>query len=214
MSGVDRGLSEADLGIVKAVPQAREHGHPHELGPDTQGLVKTASKAREHGHPHELGEDVVASKGANSAPYRPMTDTANPFAISKEIKPSLEKDELIFQEIREGNFDNTRNLTTITSEIADVLVREHKGYLDLRKIVSLSTAEAESLFKYRGDIGLNGLRAISADVAEQLAKHPEGGITLYDIPEVDDDIAKILAQHPGVLMMGSIEAEESINRFK
>jgi hypothetical protein len=116
--------------------------------------------------------------------------------------PKLKENIKIWKEIREGSFDNIRNLTFLIPEIAEYLSK-YKGILWLNGLSSISDTATEHLSKHEGPIQLNGLIVISDTVAKYLSKN-NGKIWLNGLTSISDTAAEHLSEHEGDLFLDSL----------
>jgi hypothetical protein len=116
-----------------------------------------------------------------------------------EIKniPDLKANAKIWQEIKNGNLENTNKLTFLSVETAEHLA-EHKGILDLSGLISITDQTAKHLAEHEGYLGLNGLKSITDQAAEHLAGH-EGDLWLSGLTSITDQTAEHLSKHEGYL---------------
>lgn len=116
------------------------------------------------------------------------------------------KDEIIFQKIRDGKYEvtDTNELTTITDDIADILVKNADGWLYLNHLTSISDSVAEILAKHKGSLELNGLWSLSDTVAERLSKHV-GDLNLGQLQSLSDTAAEHLSKLTGDIGLDSLK---------
>ncbi len=134
-----------------------------------------------------------------------------------ESIPNFKRNMEIFKEILDGNLNHSRELTFITSKIAESLSK-HKGYLVLSGLTTLSDNAAESLSKHKGNLYLNGLTSLSDNAAESLSKH-KGYLGLSGLTTLSDSVAESLSKHEGYLGLDSLtslsdNAAESFSKHK
>ena len=116
----------------------------------------------------------------------------------------------------DGSFANFDALTTLTPEVAEVLVN-NDGALSLNGLTELSPETAAVLAKHQpvkqfgyADLRLNGLKTISLKAAEALAAH-QGKVLLYSLEKLDSiPLAQKLARQWGELRLGITELPPSI----
>ncbi len=129
--------------------------------------------------------------------------------LEKEIKDLEEqikvteislKDEKIFQEIMEGKFNRTNELTFLPDEIAEYLSKHtpKEVHINLFNLKSISDIAAEHLSKFEGTLNLESLLSISDAAAESLSKH-KGPLWIYRITSLSDTAAKHLSKYQGPL---------------
>ncbi len=126
--------------------------------------------------------------------------------IQKEKEETeARRNEEIFNEIRQGNPINVKELTDLPDEIAKTLVgNEYLRYefnLQFNSLTSLSSVAAGYLSKHKGYLGFAGLKSISEDVAEELAKH-QGSLDLRGLNDLPVEIALRLSRHKGEVELG------------
>ncbi len=108
----------------------------------------------------------------------------------------------------DGGFASFDALTTLTPEVAEVLVK-YEGALSFNSLTELSPEVAAVLAKHApskqfgfADLRLNGLKVISPKAAEALAAHP-GKVLLYALERLDSlPLAQKLARQWGELRLG------------
>jgi len=111
----------------------------------------------------------------------------------------------------DGSFANFDALTTLTPEVAEVLVK-HEGALSLNGLTEISPETAAALAKHApakqfgyADLRLNGLKTICLKAAEALAAH-QGKVLLYSLEKIDSiPLALKLARQWGELRLGITE---------
>jgi hypothetical protein len=111
----------------------------------------------------------------------------------------------------DGGFASFDALTTLTPEVADVLVT-HEGALSFNGLTELSPETAAVLAKHApsksfgsADLRLNGLKALSPEAAEALAAH-QGKVLLHSLEKLDSiPLAQKLARQWGELRLGITE---------
>ena len=116
----------------------------------------------------------------------------------------------------DGGFGSFDALTTLTPEVAEVLVK-HEGALSLNGLTELSPEAAAVLAKHApvkqfgySDLRLNGLKTISPKAAEALAGH-QGKVLLYALEKLDSTpLAQKLARQWGELRLGITELSPPI----
>ena len=120
----------------------------------------------------------------------------------------------------DGGFANFDALTTLTPEVAEVLVK-HEGALSFNGLTELSPETAAVLAKHApgkgngpvvgdADLRLNGLKSLSPKAAEALAAHP-GKVLLYSLENLDSiPLAQKLARQRGELRLGVRELSPTI----
>lgn len=99
----------------------------------------------------------------------------------KEVKKILKDNEIMYQEIREGNFSNIDKLTYITPEVA------------------------ERLSKYQGDLGFN-VTFLSDEAARYFGEHRFGALTFSNLTSLSDQAARYLSKHQGSLWLPSLSS--------
>ena len=108
----------------------------------------------------------------------------------------------------DGGFGSFDALTTLTPEVAEVLVK-YEGALSFNSLTELSPEVAAVLAKHApgkqfgfADLRLNGLKTLSPQAAEALAGHP-GKVLLYSLEQLDSlPLAQKLARAWGELRLG------------
>jgi len=116
----------------------------------------------------------------------------------------------------DGGFANFDVLTTLTPEVAEVLVK-HEGALSFNGLTELSPETAAVLAKHapsksfgHADLRLNGLKTLSPKAAEALATH-QGKVLLYSLEKLDSvPLAQKLARQWGELRLGITELSPPI----
>jgi hypothetical protein len=116
----------------------------------------------------------------------------------------------------DGSFANFDALTTLTPEVAEVLVN-YEGALSFNGLTELSAETASVLAKHPpmkqfgyADLRLNGLQTISLKAAEALAAH-QGKVLLYSLEKLDSlPLAQKLARQWGELRFGISELSPPI----
>jgi hypothetical protein len=108
----------------------------------------------------------------------------------------------------DGAFANFDALTTLTPEVAEVLVK-HEGSLSFNSLTNLTPETAAVLAKHApvkqfgyADLRLNGLKTLSPKTAEALAAH-QGKVLLYSLEKLDSvPLAQKLARQWGEVRLG------------
>jgi hypothetical protein len=116
----------------------------------------------------------------------------------------------------DGGFASFDALTTLTPEVAEVLVK-HEGALSFNGLTELSPETAAVLAKHApsksfgyADLRINGLKTISPKAAEALAAH-QGKVLLYSLEKIDSvPLAQKLARQWGELRLGLTELSPTI----
>jgi hypothetical protein len=116
----------------------------------------------------------------------------------------------------DGGFASFDALTTLTPEVAEVLV-QYEGALSFNGLTDLSPEVAAVLAKHPpgkgfgfADLRLNGLKVISPQAAEALAAHP-GKVLLYALEKLDSlPLAQKLTRQWGELRLGISELSAPI----
>jgi hypothetical protein len=116
----------------------------------------------------------------------------------------------------DGGFANFDALTTLTPEVAEVLVK-HEGALSFNGLTELSPETAAVLAKHSpgkgfgsADLRINGLKTLSPKAAEALAAHP-GKVLLYSLETLDSiPLAQKLARQWGEVRLGVTELSPPI----
>lgn len=111
----------------------------------------------------------------------------------------------------DGAWDTLDALTTLTPEVAEVLVK-HEGPLSLNGLTELSAETATVLAKHTpsklfgyADLRLNGVKTLSPEAAEALSSH-QGKVLLYSLAKLDSiPLAQKLARQWGELRLGLTE---------
>jgi len=124
-----------------------------------------------------------------------------------ERMPNLKEDEIrknkkIWEEIKRGNLDNTKEVSLITSEIAEILSRYH-GSLNLNSLKFLSNQTAEHLSSHQNDLNFRDLAFLSDQAAEHLSRH-EGSLNLLGLKFISDQAAEYLSRHQGDLILSGL----------
>ena len=81
--------------------------------------------------------------------------------------------------------------------------KQHEGDLSLDGLSTLSAEVAEALARHKDDLYLGGLTTLSDDAAKALARH-KGGLVLNGLTTLSDEAAKALAQHKGWLDLNGL----------
>jgi hypothetical protein len=108
----------------------------------------------------------------------------------------------------DGGFASFDALTTLTPEVAEVLVK-HEGALSFNGLTEISPETAAVLAKHApskafgyADLRLNGLKTLSPMAAEALATH-QGKVLLHSLEKLDSvPLAQKLARQWGELRLG------------
>jgi hypothetical protein len=116
----------------------------------------------------------------------------------------------------DGAFANFDALTTLTPEVAEVLVK-HEGSLSFNSLANLTPETAAVLAKHApvkqfgyADLRLNGLKTISPKAAEALAAH-QGKVLIYSLEKIDSiPLAQKLSRQWGELRLGVRELSPPI----
>ena len=116
----------------------------------------------------------------------------------------------------DGGFASFDALTTLTPEVAEVLVK-HEGALSFNGLTELSPETAAVLAKHApsksfgaADLRLNGLKNLSPKAAEALAAH-QGKVLLYSLEKLDSvPLAQKLARQWGEVRLGVRELSPPI----
>jgi hypothetical protein len=116
----------------------------------------------------------------------------------------------------DGGFANFDALTTLTPEVAEVLVK-HEGALSFNGLTELSPEVAAVLANHapsksfgHADLRLNSLKTLSPKAAEALAAHP-GKVLLYSLENLDSiPLAQKLARQWGEVRLGVTELSPPI----
>jgi hypothetical protein len=116
----------------------------------------------------------------------------------------------------DGGFASFDALSTLTPEVAEVLVK-HEGLLSFNGLTELSPETAAVLAKHApsksfgyADLRLNGLKTISPKAAEALATH-QGKVLLYSLEKLDSvPLAQKLARQWGEVRLGITELSPTI----
>lgn len=85
-------------------------------------------------------------------------------------------------------------------QLALKLVNESRETLYVHSTKSLGPGVAAVFAKFKGDIQLNSLGNVSQEVAEALATHSNGSLTLQSSVMQDDEAMKALSKHRGQLV--------------
>src|SRR6056297_2799364 len=119
----------------------------------------------------------------------------------EELEPT-EQDKEIWKEIKNGNFDNIKKLTTLSREAAKILGEFHLDFLELDSLQELTDQQAKHLAGFQGvGLYLNGLQKLTTDQqAEYLAGFEGGTLVLNGLQELTDQQAKHLAGFQGVML--------------
>jgi hypothetical protein len=116
----------------------------------------------------------------------------------------------------DGAFANFDALTTLTAEVAEVLVK-HESALSFNGLTELSSETAAVLARHApskgfgsADLRLNGLKTLSLKGAEALATH-QGKVLLFSLEKLDSvPLAQKLARQWGELRLGISELSPTI----
>lgn len=116
----------------------------------------------------------------------------------------------------DGAFANFDALTTLTPEVAEVLVK-HEGSMSFNSLTNLTPEAAAVLAKHApvkqfgyADLRLNGLKTLSPKAAEALAAH-QGKVLIYSLEKIDSiPLAQKLARQWGELRLGVRELSPPI----
>jgi len=111
----------------------------------------------------------------------------------------FKKNAKIWEEIRQGKYNNIKKLTCITPAISKVLSR-HQGNLNLSGLTSLSDQAAEHLSHHQKTLWLRGLTSLSDQAAEHLSHH-QGYLGLDRVTSLSDKTAEYLSHHQGGLFI-------------
>ena len=110
---------------------------------------------------------------------------------------------------KDGDHDLPRDLvldvlTSMTPEDTSILA-QHKGWLNLRGLTSISIEVACELSKSKAVIlSLTGLTSITEEVAAELAKCKALILTLHGLTEVSAEVARELAKYGGWLELSGL----------
>ena len=83
----------------------------------------------------------------------------------------------------------------LTKEIADEWIADEDSH-DLSEFEAIDGAAAESLSKYKGELGLQGLTDLNDSAAESLSKY-EGKLDLSGLTELSDAAAESQGKNKG-----------------
>jgi len=116
----------------------------------------------------------------------------------------------------DGGFASFDALTTLTPEVAEVLVKD-EGSKSFNGLTELSPETSAVLAKHapsksfgHADLRLNGLKTLSPKAAEALAAHP-GKVLLYSLEKLDSvPLAQKLARQWGEVRLGVRELSPPI----
>ncbi len=116
----------------------------------------------------------------------------------------------------DGGFGSFDSLTTLTPEVAEVLVH-NEGALSLNGLTELSPETAAVIATHKpvkqfgyADLRLNGLKTLSPKAAEALAAH-QGKVLLHSLEKLDSiPLAQKLARQWGELRLGLTELSAPI----
>lgn len=116
----------------------------------------------------------------------------------------------------DGGFASFDALTTLTPEVAEVLVK-HEGSLSFNSLTDLTPETAAVLAKHApvkqfgyADLRINGLKTLSPKAAEALAAH-QGKVLLYSLEKLDSvPLSQKLARQWGELRLGLTDLSPSI----
>ena len=120
----------------------------------------------------------------------------------------------------DGGFASLDALTTLTPEVAEVLVK-YEGALSFNGLAELSPEVAAVLAKHApgkgfgsADLRLNGVKTLSPKAAEALAAH-SGKVLLYALEKLDSlPLAQKLARQWGELRLGVSELSAPIAKHR
>jgi hypothetical protein len=117
----------------------------------------------------------------------------------KQIRLSMNlKNEIIGEQICEGNLARAAELTSISSRTAHCLSRMKGSDLFLNGLKTLTPDAAKQLFQWQGNwICLNGVSQLSESVARLLFKWKGNMISLNGLNEFPPDLAKYLPKWEG-----------------
>ncbi len=162
-------------------------------------------------------------KQTNNKPeekYYPTRDPRNPLRHNDADLASKKENKIIFDQIRQGDFTNTGRLTNITDEIATLLLKKFKksgdldsNALNLDGLSTVPDSVLKILSSYKGFISLNRIRSLSPTAAEHLSQN-KAGLSLYELIEIPEEIAKILAKSKHWIPLGSVAADNMISKFQ
>ena len=117
----------------------------------------------------------------------------------KQIRLSLNpKDEIIIEQICEGNLSRVAELTSISPRAAQCLSRMKGSDLFLNGLKTLTPDAAKQLFQWQGNwICLNGVSQLPVSVARHLFKWKGNWISLNSLNEFPSELAKYLLKWEG-----------------
>lgn len=133
---------------------------------------------------------------------------------SKRLRKFFNKeltDEIIWEQIiREGRLNDIHQLTRLSKEAAQVLIKNEKRMQILSLgIVELPAGVAEELAQYKGEkLLLNCVRTLGVDAAKALSGFMGGKISLNGLKEISLPLLGRLATYKGVLSLNGIEQME------
>ena len=113
--------------------------------------------------------------------------------------PDLKKNAKIYQEINDGNFENTYKLTYITDEIAEIIGTQKN--INLSHLKQLTDRQAELICKDISSINLAGLTTLTDNVAEYLGK-TRSRVELFHLATISDKAAESRSKVGGSLYLG------------
>jgi hypothetical protein len=124
--------------------------------------------------------------------------------------PEFSKNQKIWEEIKNGIFNNIKKLTLLNPEIAEDLSYEEYIYLD--GLVHISDGCAEKFRNHKGNLSLNGLVALSDKSAEHLSSQ-KGFLYLSSLTSISDKGIKYLTRHSGEVSTNA-EIKKRMDNFK
>jgi hypothetical protein len=116
-------------------------------------------------------------------------------AVTKGVNP---QDEIIANQICNGNYERIAELTRITTGTATCLARMKGPDLFLNGVTTLSADAAKRLFQWRGNwICLNGLKDLSQTAAQYLFRWKGNWISLNSLAAFPPELAQHLLKWEG-----------------
>lgn len=101
---------------------------------------------------------------------------------------------------------DTDSICTLNADEAKRLIKSAGDTLSLNGLASLDLPTAEVLALYRGQLYLDGLTELSEEVARVLALHEWGCLRLNGLKCLTPDVADALARHRRHLLLNGLES--------
>jgi hypothetical protein len=131
--------------------------------------------------------------------------------------PDLKRNMKIWDEMKEGNFENTGKLTFLTPKVARIFSEKcNRTELWLESLSVFSPEVAKELAKFKGKhICLCGVRFVSDLVAMYLGKSNIEYVNLHELESLSEVAAKNLAEHPNIVKnIGNPVIRAKIAKYK